>query len=151
MTWHDIIWYDRIYDMILYDMIWYMMWSDTIWYDTIWYMIRYMMWYDMIRCDTIYDMIQYDMIYDVIWYIRRWVHKFPAWHTKTAPNAKCSEGYIEPSIVRLLCQFQVATCSSMLEALVLVRRVVVSCWNVERRVPCCNQIPHQRGACTSCY
>ena len=43
------------------------------------------------------------------------------------PNAKCSEGYIEPSIVRLLYQFQVATCSSMLEALVLVGSVVVSC------------------------
>ena len=42
-------------------------------------------------------------------------------------NAKCSEGYIEPSIVGLLYQFQVATCSSMLEALVLVGRVVVSC------------------------
>ena len=83
--------------------------------------------------------------------LRSWVHKFPAWHTKTAPNAKCSEGYIEPSIVRLLYQFQVATCSGMLEALVLVGRFVVSCWNVESRVPCCNQITHQRGACTSCY
>jgi len=72
--------------------------------------------------------------------LRRWVHMFPAWHTKTAPNAKCSEGYMEPSIVRLLYQFQVAMCFSMLEALVLVGRVVVSCWNVESRVPCCNQI-----------
>ena len=34
---------------------------------------------------------------------------------------------MEPSIVRLLYQFQVAMCFSMLEALVLVGRVVVSC------------------------
>jgi len=54
-----------------------------------------------------------------LYVLLRWVHKFPACHTKTAPNAKF--------IVRLLYQFQVATCSSMLEALVLVGRVVVSC------------------------
>ena len=31
--------------------------------------------------------------------IRSRVQKFPAWHTKTAPNGKCCEGYIVPSRV----------------------------------------------------
>ena len=53
-------------------------------------------------------------------YVRGRVQKFPAWHTKAAPNGKCCEGYIAPSMVRLMYQFQAATCSSMLEALVLM-------------------------------
>ena len=31
---------------------------------------------------------------------------FPAWHTKAAPSGKCCEGYIVPSMVRLIYQFQ---------------------------------------------
>ena len=31
---------------------------------------------------------------------------FPAWHTKAAPNGKCSEGYIVPSMVRLMYQLK---------------------------------------------
>ena len=73
--------------------------------------------------------------------IRSWIHKFPALHTKTAPNGKCCQGYIAPSMVRFLYQFQAATCSSMLEAHVLVGRVVLNCCNVKSRVPCGNQIP----------
>jgi hypothetical protein len=46
--------------------------------------------------------------------------KVPAWYTKAAPNGKCCEGYIAPSMVRLMYQYQAATCSRMLEALVLV-------------------------------
>ena len=34
------------------------------------------------------------------------VQKFPAWHTKAAPNGKCCEGYIVPSIVRLMYQLK---------------------------------------------
>ena len=45
---------------------------------------------------------------------------------KPVPNGKCCEGYIVPSMVRLIYQFQVATCSSMLEALVLVVVLLLS-------------------------
>ena len=38
--------------------------------------------------------------------IRSRVHNFPAWHTKAAPNGKCCEAYILPSMVRLMYQFQ---------------------------------------------
>ena len=31
--------------------------------------------------------------------VRSTVRKFPAWHTKAAPNGKCCEGYIVPSRV----------------------------------------------------
>ena len=34
------------------------------------------------------------------------VQKFPAWHTKTVPNGKCCEGYIVPSMVRLMYQLK---------------------------------------------
>ena len=40
-------------------------------------------------------------------YVRsRVVQKFPAWHTKAAPNGKCCEGYIVPSVVRLVYQLK---------------------------------------------
>ena len=39
--------------------------------------------------------------------VRSRVQKFPAWHTKAAPNGKCCEGYIVPSMVRLMYQFVV--------------------------------------------
>jgi hypothetical protein len=61
-----------------------------------------------------------------LWYMITWlivrgrVQKFPAWHTKAAPNGKCCEGYIAPAMVRLMYQFQAVTCSRMLEALMLV-------------------------------
>ena len=38
--------------------------------------------------------------------LRRWVQNFPACHTKAAPNGKCCEGYIAPSTVRLMYQYQ---------------------------------------------
>jgi len=38
--------------------------------------------------------------------IRGWGQMFPAWHTKAAPNGQHSEGYIAPSMVRLMCQYQ---------------------------------------------
>ena len=38
--------------------------------------------------------------------LRSRVQKFPAWHTKAAPNGKCCEGYIVPSMVRLMCQLK---------------------------------------------
>ena len=34
-------------------------------------------------------------------YICGWVRKFPAWHTKAAPNGKWCERYISSSMVRL--------------------------------------------------
>ena len=34
--------------------------------------------------------------------VRSRVQKFLAWHTKAAPNGKCCEGYIVPSVVRLM-------------------------------------------------
>jgi len=43
--------------------------------------------------------------------LRGRVQKFPACHITAAPNGKCCEGYIAPSTVRLLYQFQAATCS----------------------------------------
>ena len=46
-----------------------------------------------------------------------------------------------PSMVSLMYQFQAATCSSILEALVLVGCVALSYCNVKNRVPCGNQIP----------
>ena len=43
-------------------------------------------------------------------YLRTYVHsrvqKFPAWHTKAAPNGKCCEGYIVPSMVSLMYQLK---------------------------------------------
>ena len=39
-------------------------------------------------------------------YIRSRVQKFPAWHTKAAPNGKCLEGYIVPSMMRLMYQLK---------------------------------------------
>jgi hypothetical protein len=33
--------------------------------------------------------------------LRSRAQKFSAWHTKAAPNGKCCEGYIAPSILRL--------------------------------------------------
>ena len=38
--------------------------------------------------------------------IRSRVQKFPARHTKAAPNGKCCEGYIVPSMVRLMYQLK---------------------------------------------
>ena len=38
--------------------------------------------------------------------VRSTVQKFPAWHTKAAPNGKCCEGYIVPSMVRLMYQLE---------------------------------------------
>ena len=34
------------------------------------------------------------------------VQSFPAWHKKAAPNRKCCEGYIVPSMVRLMYQLK---------------------------------------------
>ena len=34
------------------------------------------------------------------------VQNFPAWHTKAAPSGKCCEGYIVPSMVRLMYQLK---------------------------------------------
>ena len=39
-------------------------------------------------------------------YLRSRIQKFPAWHTKAAPNGKCCEGYIVPSMVRLMYQLK---------------------------------------------
>ena len=69
------------------------------------------------------------------------VQKFLVWHTKAMPNGKCCEGYIVPSVVKLMYQFQAAACSSILEALVLVGRVALSYCNVKNWVPRSNQIP----------
>ena len=41
-----------------------------------------------------------------LWFIRSRVQKFPAWHTKAPPNGKCCEGYIVPSMVRLMYQLK---------------------------------------------
>ena len=41
-----------------------------------------------------------------IFYIRSRVQKFPAWHTKAAPNGKCCEVYTVPSMVRLMYQLK---------------------------------------------
>ena len=49
--------------------------------------------------------------------------------------------YIAPSVMTLMYQFQAATCSSMLEALVVVGRVALSYCNVESRVSRGNQFP----------
>ena len=38
--------------------------------------------------------------------IRSRAQKFPAWHTKVPPNGKCCEGYIVPSMVRLMYQLK---------------------------------------------
>ena len=38
--------------------------------------------------------------------VRSRVQKFPAWHTKAAPNGKCCEGYIVPSMARLMYQLK---------------------------------------------
>ena len=39
-------------------------------------------------------------------HVRSGVRKFPAWHTKVAPNWKCFEGYIVPPMVRLMYQLK---------------------------------------------
>jgi hypothetical protein len=46
------------------------------------------------------------LIMTIILNIRSRVQKFPAWHTKAAPNGKCCEGYIVPSTVRLMYQLK---------------------------------------------
>ena len=38
--------------------------------------------------------------------VRSRVQMFPAWHTKAAPNGKCCEGYIVPSMVGLMYQLK---------------------------------------------
>jgi len=38
--------------------------------------------------------------------LRGWVQKFPDSHKKAAPNGKCCVGYIAPSMVRLIYQYQ---------------------------------------------
>ena len=38
--------------------------------------------------------------------VRSRVQNFPAWHTKAAPDGKCCEGYIVPSMVRLMYQLK---------------------------------------------
>ena len=38
--------------------------------------------------------------------VRSRVQNFAAWHTKAAPNGKCCEGYIVPSMVRLMYQLK---------------------------------------------
>ena len=38
--------------------------------------------------------------------VRSGDQKFPAWHTKAAPNGKCCEGYTVPSMVRLMYQLE---------------------------------------------
>jgi hypothetical protein len=73
--------------------------------------------------------------------LRSRAQKFPARHTKAALNGKCCKGYIAPSVMRLMCQFQAATCATILEALVLVERVALSYCNIESRVPRGNQNP----------
>ena len=45
-------------------------------------------------------------LYSIYTDIRSRVQKFPAWHTKAAPNVKCCEGYIVPSMVRLMYQLK---------------------------------------------
>ena len=40
--------------------------------------------------------------------IRWWVQTFPASHTKAAPNGKFCEGYIAPSTVMFMYQYQYA-------------------------------------------
>ena len=39
-------------------------------------------------------------------YLLSTVQKFPAWHTNAAPNGKCCEGCIVPSMVRLMYQLK---------------------------------------------
>ena len=39
-------------------------------------------------------------------HIRSRVQKFPARHTKAAPNGKCCKGYIVASMVRLMYQLK---------------------------------------------
>ena len=38
--------------------------------------------------------------------VRSRVQTFPVWHSKAAPNRKCCEGYIVPSMVRLMYQLK---------------------------------------------
>ena len=40
------------------------------------------------------------------WYVPSRVQKFPAWNTKAAPSGRCCEGYIVPSVVRLMYQLK---------------------------------------------
>ena len=44
--------------------------------------------------------------YKVLMYVRSRFQKFPAWHTEAAPNGKFCEGYIVPSMVRLMYQLK---------------------------------------------
>jgi len=46
-----------------------------------------------------------------------------------------------PSMMRLMYQFQMATCFGLLEALVLVGHVALSYYNVESQVSRHNEIP----------
>ena len=46
------------------------------------------------------------IVIDIPFDLRSRVQRFPAWHTKAAPNGKCCEGYIVPSMVRLMYQFK---------------------------------------------
>ena len=54
------------------------------------------------------DLLQiYTYVYVYIYvYTRGRVQKFPALHTKAAPNGKCCEGYTVPSMVRLMYQLK---------------------------------------------
>ena len=51
-------------------------------------------------------LLTYVSVVRILFCIRSRVQKFPAWHTKAAPNGKCCEGYIVPSMVRLMYQLE---------------------------------------------
>ena len=46
------------------------------------------------------------ILFAFLFLVRIRFQKFPAWHTKAAPNGKCCEGYIVPSMVRLMYQLR---------------------------------------------
>ena len=55
---------------------------------------------------SIYDVSDDPVSNSLHIYIRSRVQKFPACNTKAAPNGKCCEGYIVPSMVRLMYQLK---------------------------------------------
>ena len=105
--WSGFIWWRRI------EWNWRMLWRRrrNCWFCESWRICRLtercvsQSFYDCAQLRSNHTHTHTHKIYIYI-YIRGWVQKFPALHTKAAPNGKYCEGYIAPSMVR----FNVSAC-----------------------------------------
>ena len=85
--------------------------------------------------------------------IRSGVQNFPAWHTKAAPDEKCYEGYIVPSMVSLM--YQLKSVLKMLKKQSCFISVTLKGWSVRKlldpttyiELPLCLTVHNIPGVC----